>query len=320
MPSKTDTNSPTRDPLPQGRPIKKTKKTPKRKAVRLTHDAHNESIRIISKYIFEEGIDEQTRLDNLKWLYSVNWRGFKKPETWNFFASEGYLLNLEFGNSVGVKFPEGICSEACKSGDSDILKFLLSKGYPLTTDCYKVACSDGYMEIVKFLIENDCPRDYEAVNAACSNGKYGLLDFLLKNKFPVLGTYPYALVISCEHIECLYTLMENKVEFNADVCEDAAKWNSLTSLRILRRHGCRWDRRVYKWAFERKNKEMLKYIFEEGLDIGDKDIMNRITSSYNNNSMNELFEGEWHDRNYANLLTRVNCAVEWEQRSKNRSK
>jgi len=73
--------------------------------------------------------------------------------------------------------------QACKNGDLDMVKYLVSQGIPITNEHLQISCTCDNLELIQYLLDNgaDITDDnYYAVRLADKNGQGEVIEFLMK--------------------------------------------------------------------------------------------------------------------------------------------
>jgi len=174
--------------------------------------------------LFDRGIEP-----NYDTLYSATYYGHLEKIKW---LVETYNFWVSRYNG------EELCSVAASNGHLGVLKWYHEKDYYWNSDVLSNAALNGHLEVLKWALENRCPwdewNDQVCLNAA-SEGHIEILKWVLEQG---CGWNGYACTLAAQngHLEIIKFAHERKYHYNIDD--------------------------VYKYAKQKNNIEMLKWIEE----------------------------------------------------------
>ena len=135
-------------------------------------------------------------------------------------AEKGDLNTIICYYLSGVKFDENIMRLACKSGNLDLVKFLIDIKCPINDDSIGHAVLYGHYEIVKYLVNIDVPLTTLAMYNACVTGNLIMINFLFR-----LGA-PFHYICVCaaacnNHVDVLEFFYKKGFRLQSDILDYA---------------------------------------------------------------------------------------------------
>ena len=141
---------------------------------------------------------------------------------------------------------------ACKHGDTQIVKFLISKGSKITNDCIEAAAANGHTTIIKYLLKK----------GFVVNDIYILLKCISKN-------------LDVELLEYALSKGANINFNNGELLENACKNGKLTLVKSLLDHGASIKPKAIEAACKNNRVAILNYFVQRGLDVSSDNLLLR---------------------------------------------
>jgi len=135
-------------------------------------------------------------------------------------AEKGDLNTIICYYLSGVEFNENIMRLACKSGNLDLVKFLIDIKCPINDDSIGHAVLYGHYEIVKYLVNIDVPLTTLAMYNACVTGNLLMINFLLRLDAPF--HYICVCAAACNnHVDVLEFFYNKGIRLESDILDYA---------------------------------------------------------------------------------------------------
>lgn len=206
-----------------------------------------------------------------------------------------YIENNRFRMGIESNINLGI-----KSGNFELVHFLLEKGYKFDNKSCSVAAGKGNLEMLQYLINEGCVVNSYVSNRAALNGHLYILQWLKNNNYKLskrtsacactfyLEDKCYTIIkwlisinhlinnsalvaaILNSHINIVKFLIEYGCSLSERVCD--AAYDNVEILQYLRDKGCPWGKYICKNAGQIGNLDVLKYAIQNGCPYSFTDI------------------------------------------------
>ncbi|GFH47598.1 hypothetical protein CTEN210_04073 [Chaetoceros tenuissimus] len=226
------------------------------------------------------------KTDNLCALKFARSKGcpWNPNETVNSAAMSGSIEILEYCLENGCELSADLCTFAMHARDDlkalETLKWLRQRSCLWNYQtCYQAINHDNYDAFI-WARNNGCEMDFKTLSLAMFNTSIPLMEHCLANKdknrleetrdkndtelYKSIHISRYN--SSSKTIEKLRLLRKYDIQWDASVCEMAARSEDLRVLQWLRFYKCPWNANICNIAVRRNNFELLKYAHENGCE------------------------------------------------------
>lgn len=181
-------------------------------------------------------------------------------------AKSGGNAHLAYAHASGFGWNESTLYAALKSKSLACFSFAHEHGCKLEAiDCSIVADVTLMRDyrFLGYLLDNDFPIDDTALNQIARSGNATCLKkALMLDLEPDSSTMMNA--VDSKNVECVKLLRKHGCKWNKVYTENAAAANDITMLTYLRENGCKWDKCACVAAVSTNALDCLKYLHEQG--------------------------------------------------------
>eukprot|EP00953_Heterococcus_sp_UTEX-ZZ885_P014617 8275-Heterococcus_DN1.PRE.4 len=180
-------------------------------------------------------------------------------------AESGCLYKLKwFGAMVQYRLPNDICDSAAKSGNIDMLRWLLQGGYGLCASTAYQAALAGHKHVLKFLNSEACTFDKWSFTAAAYRGDLDMLRWLQQQGCPRDALAVSITAVSSGNVPLMMWLKEQHVELYPMLMLHAAEHGHLNMCRYLVDQGGQLTKKACKHAARGGHTETLRWLLAQG--------------------------------------------------------
>jgi len=202
----------------------------------------------------------------------------------NYAASHNQFEIVKYFYSIDPSLIHGVCNDAIRSGNLDMLKFAYKNGSQIDVD--DISCKD--IRILNWLFDNIHIQPSIKISGCVAwAGNLECLQFLHRHKFPILNEKVFANAVSGRNIEMIKWLHDLGCPFDEDATNAAIqdadlkkKGGSLVILKLLIEWGCKMDWDICWTVAQSGDLEMLQYIHTLGYELNCDDISHAATHGH----------------------------------------
>jgi hypothetical protein len=161
-----------------------------------------------------------------------------------------------------------ICDNAAVGGHLELIKWLRSRGVPITASAAAGAAQAGHLHVLEWMHEQDPQSGWIRDGAVASGAAFGSHDHILLWFDSIGGKYSPEIChifAAKDRLDLLVRARDSGCEWYSDtICRAAARGGSIGVMRYLRGCDCPWDELACAQAARYGHLEMLKFLHKGG--------------------------------------------------------
>jgi len=179
-------------------------------------------------------------------------------------AKTGNIQLLNWLLDIGCKYNVKTSNSAAKTGNLSLLKWLWYQGCPFDETTFANAVKSGNLEMLEWLKTEKCPFDTDCFNNTALLGNITILEWLWNNKFP---WDEWTLINAAKNLNILKWFnnkCEGDMRFTPLMFHYSVQYEDINTLEWLLENGCPWNSYTSLYAVQTKNIEIVKWLFNNG--------------------------------------------------------